>query len=42
MISSAYIKEWRQKVPWPQNDQYSQENSLIILMMMNMATCSNI
>jgi len=25
MISSAYIKEWRQKVPWPQNDQVEQD-----------------
>lgn len=25
MISSAYIKEWRQKVPWSQNDQVEQD-----------------
>jgi hypothetical protein len=25
MISGAYIKEWRQKVPWSQNDQVEQD-----------------
>jgi predicted nucleotidyltransferase component of viral defense system len=25
MISGAYINEWRQKVPWPQNDQVEQD-----------------
>ena len=28
MISGAYIKEWRQKVPWSQN--YQVEQDLII------------
>lgn len=25
MISGAYIKEWRQKAPWPRNDQVEQD-----------------
>ena len=25
MISSAYIKEWRQSAPWPRNDQVEQD-----------------
>jgi len=25
MISGAHIKEWRQKVPWSQNDQVEQD-----------------
>ncbi|MBU2028165.1 MAG: hypothetical protein KJ814_11205 [Proteobacteria bacterium] len=25
MISGAYIKEWRQKVPWSKNDQVEQD-----------------
>lgn len=25
MISNAYIKEWRQKAPWPKNDQVEQD-----------------
>ena len=25
MIASAYIKEWRQSVPWPRNDQVEQD-----------------
>lgn len=25
MISGTYIKEWRQKVPWSQNDQVEQD-----------------
>ncbi len=25
MISSAFIKEWRQKIPWPKNDQVEQD-----------------
>ena len=25
MISSAYIKEWRQRAPWPRNDQVEQD-----------------
>ncbi len=25
MISSAYIKEWREKAPWPRNDQIEQD-----------------
>jgi predicted nucleotidyltransferase component of viral defense system len=25
MISNAFIKEWRQKVPWPKNDQVEQD-----------------
>lgn len=25
MISNAFIKEWRQKAPWPKNDQVEQD-----------------